>query len=152
MTSTAESERTRGRWRPTRIAVLAALIVAAGLIGFAGLRDALQSSDARGALSDYLDDVQRGDYAGSYSQLCDAVKTGYTAAQHEAFLKSQPAFTSFELDNQTTDPAASGGDGTVTFSVHFTEASGTTSVARISVQLQDNGPRVCDGPNARKLQ
>lgn len=151
MASTAEEERTRGRWRPSRIAILVALVIAAGLMAFAGIRDALQSSDARTALSDYLKDVQRGDYSGAYSQLCDAVMPGYSETDHERFLASQPGFTSFELDNQTTQPA-SGDDSSVTFSVHFVTSGGGTHVARMTVKLQSNGPHVCDGPTSRLLQ
>ena len=149
MASTVDGDRTQRR-RPTRAIILIAILVAAALVGFAGIRDALQSSDARSALSDYLDDVQRGDYSGAYGQLCTAVLPGYSEADHIRFLEAQPRFSTYDLDNTTT---TTNGDGTaITFSVHFTYAAGGISVVRMSVHLQDNGPRVCDGPSSRSLQ
>lgn len=130
-----------------RVVILVALVVAAVLIGFTGIRDALQNSDARSALSDYLDDVQRGDYASAYHQLCRDSLNGYTEVEHARFLKEQPGFSSFELDNATTTTSASGTE--ITFSVHFLDSAGSTRVVRMHVDMQDDGPRVCDGPGAR---
>lgn len=144
-----ENERTRGR-RPTRVVILVALAVAIALIGYTGIREALQSSDARSALSDYLDDVGRGDYTSAYRQLCASVLPGYAEADHTRFLKEQPGFVSFELDNATTSTSAE--HTAITFSVHFLDASGGTRVVRMLVDLSDDGPRVCDGPGARLNQ
>jgi len=89
--STVEDDRgTRGRWRPARIALLVAAVIVVGLVGYAGLHDTLQNSTASSALSDYLDDVQRGDYDRAYARLCSTALTdGYTEADHATFLKAQ---------------------------------------------------------------
>jgi hypothetical protein len=133
-----------------RIVILVAVVVAAALIGFTGIRDALQNSDASSALADYLDDVKRGDYASAYHQLCRDALDGYAEAEHARFLKEQPGFTSFELDNATTSTSAGGTE--ITFSVHFLDAAGGTRVVRMHVDMQEEGPKVCDGPGSRITQ
>jgi hypothetical protein len=124
------------------------VVLAAGLVGYSFLRETLQNSSARGALTDYLDDVQRGDFDRAYGRLCARVLNGggYTEAQHSNFLKAQPAFLAYDLDNPTT--GTKGGYTEITYSVHLTATTGV-SVMRMAVDMQDNGPKVCDGPNYR---
>jgi hypothetical protein len=141
-----DGQSTTRRWGAAHVAIAVVVVLAAALVGYSFLHETLQNSKAHGALSGYLEDVQRGDFDRAYGQLCTrALKGGgYTEADHTNFLKSQPAFLDFELDNPTTSTV--GAYTEITYSVHFTMTTGV-SVMRMAVDLQDNGPKVCDGPN-----
>lgn len=104
---------------------------------------------ARAALIHYLDAIEHGDYAGAYAQLCaDSLGSGrYSEQDHVDFLRGQPAIVSYRVGGGTR---VTGVDGTSTrFPVHLSYVDGTGADLTFEVDVQTNGPRVCDGPGYR---
>ena len=88
-----------------------------------------------------------GDCQAAYTQLCSDVLADYTESDHESFLRSQRAYTSFNLGRpiETT-----GMDGTYEdFPVRLVGVSGADLTITFEVGMQTDGPKVCDGPGWR---
>ncbi len=132
-----------------------ALLVLAALCGggYASLRardrtlEDRERGAAAAALTTYLKRVQAGDYRSAYAQLCIDVLYNYSESDHEQFLRSQPAYSSFELGSGRE---RSGRDGTyVDFPVKLRNVSGADSAFVLEVGVQTHGPKICDAPDRR---
>ncbi|GAB3951594.1 hypothetical protein [Micromonospora vulcania] len=105
-------------------------------------------SEAKAALSKYLERVRGSDYGAAYEQLCSDVLSEYTASDHAAFLREQRRFVSFSIGEPTQ---STGIDGTyLIFPVDLAYADQSTSVVRLAVGLETGGPKVCDHYEWRK--
>lgn len=140
--------RTRRRLLLALLSVACVLMCCGAFTWQGELNQRRDRSEAKAALSKYLERVRGTDYRAAYQQLCSDVLPDYTESDHAAFLREQRPFVSFSIG----EPARSTGiDGTyLTFPVSLAYADESTSVVRLAVGLEKGGPKVCDDYDWRK--
>ena len=91
--------------------------------------------------------MQVRDYQAAYAQLCSDVLVGYSESDHESFLRSQPAYTSFKLGRPTM---TTGMDGTYEdLPVRLAGGPRADVTIILEVGMQTDGAKICDGPDWR---
>lgn len=133
----------RGWWIGGAIGLLV-LLLCCGCIGGFGyfvyrITEDMED-DARGAVSDYLDDVKNERYSDAYDSLCDEARDDQTEAE---FTQEMQARAKKFSDFDVTDSSV-GGDGDYTIKVKLTFPDNSTDRENYDVVIEgDNDLRVC---------
>jgi hypothetical protein len=101
------------------------------------------TTDARIVLTAYLNDVVDENYQDAYGLLCVGARQRFSGADLTAYLSDGPRLVSFHVLIGTAQADQ------VVLTVEMGFADNADTVVQMTVDEQDDGMRVCDGPGMR---
>jgi hypothetical protein len=104
---------------------------------------AVATTDARVVLTAYLNDVADENYQDAYRLLCAGARQRFSGADLTAYLSNGPRLVSFDVLTATAQRDQ------VALTVEMGFADNGDTVVQMTVDEQDDGMRVCDGPGMR---